>query len=73
NPCGFCGLNIGCTTEIAQLKRNCAVTIHSNCIYHHAELNYKHAAASSNTNPCTNIPIPCYLCPRNILSNYPTV
>ncbi len=72
-PYGFCGLDIGCTTEIVQPKRNRAITIYSTCIYHHTELNYKRAVAGSNVNPCTNIPITCHLCPRNILGEHPTV
>ncbi|KAF8984090.1 hypothetical protein BDQ17DRAFT_1214862, partial [Cyathus striatus] len=57
-PCQFCGEEGKCLTSLINKKKGGLVIV-STCQYQHSEMKYK--AASSN--PCTNVPIHCILCP----------
>ena len=63
NPCGWCGLE-GCKTHLIYKKRRKNPIISSNCSYHYDKLIYSKASVSGKTAACTNIPIPCPICPK---------
>ncbi|KAJ7683109.1 hypothetical protein B0H17DRAFT_909099, partial [Mycena rosella] len=68
DPCGFCGLD-GCFTQLVNWKHpKKSVSIQSTCRYHYSRMNYKQAKIASNRSPSTNVPTPCALCPRSIVS-----
>lgn len=73
-PCGFCGMD-GCFTQIIDEKKGSKIkcTIQSSCIYHYENMNYKAACKSSKSMPCTNVPIPCSLCPRSLSGDPQTI
>ena len=74
NPCGFCGCD-GCFTSLLEKKsgNSIKISITSNCPYHYEQMQYKHAAISSKTMPCTNVPIHCPLCPKSVSGNPQTI
>jgi hypothetical protein len=74
NPCGFCGQD-GCFTSLLEKKsgNSIKISITSNCPYHYERMQYKHAATSSSTMPCTNVPIHCPLCPTSVSGNQQTI
>jgi hypothetical protein len=71
NPCGFCGQD-NCFTQL-KLKKHGGFSIASNCPYHYSGMQYKKAAEFSKTNPCTNVPIHCPLCPPAVSGDPPTI
>jgi hypothetical protein len=62
SPCGFCGLDSGCQTQLSFTKQGVA-HIKSTCPYHYEKMQYKAALEPTKGSPCTNIPIHCRLCP----------
>jgi hypothetical protein len=74
NPCGFCRQD-GCFTSLLEKKsgNSIKISITSNCHYHYERMQYKHAATSSSTMPCTNVPIHCPLCPTSVSGNQQTI
>src|ERR1700727_2856947 len=55
----------GCFTSLLEKKsgNSVKISVTSNCPYHYEQMQYKHAATSSSTMPCTNVPIHYPLCP----------
>ncbi|KAJ7724109.1 hypothetical protein B0H16DRAFT_1333685 [Mycena metata] len=70
-PCGWCGLEGQCYTQVT--PKNSTVQITSNCPYHYARMVYKSAATFSKATPCTNVPLQCPLCPLSKSGNRKTV
>ena len=71
NTCGFCGQD-NCFTQL-KLKKYGGFPVASNCLYHYSGMQYKKAAEFSKTNPCTNVPIHCPLCPPAVSGDPPTI
>ncbi|KAF8156095.1 hypothetical protein B0H34DRAFT_659364, partial [Crassisporium funariophilum] len=63
NPCGWCGFE-GCKTHLTFKKRRKNPIISSNCPYHYDKLIYSKASVSGKTAACTNVPLPCPICPK---------
>ncbi|EDR01533.1 uncharacterized protein LACBIDRAFT_310849 [Laccaria bicolor S238N-H82] len=61
SPCGFCGLDSGCQTQLT-FKKNGVAVIKSTCPFHYEKMQYKAALEPTKASPCTNIPIHCRLC-----------
>lgn len=66
-PCGFCGQD-GCATQLTTRTAGSTIThsITSNCPFRHERMMYKAACISSDSAPCTNVPIHCQLCAPSI-------
>lgn len=60
DPCGWCGRD-GCLTQLS--KKGNTYSITSSCEYHYGKMVYGRAATSSQSSPCTNVPIHCPVCP----------
>ncbi|KAH9856505.1 hypothetical protein C2E23DRAFT_721964 [Lenzites betulinus] len=60
-PCGFCGREVGCKTQL--VLKNGTYKVSSSCRYHYASMLYASAIKSTTTTSCTNVPIHCQLCP----------
>ncbi|KAJ6526383.1 hypothetical protein B0H19DRAFT_970619 [Mycena capillaripes] len=71
-PCGWCGLEGQCHTQLTYKKKS-MVQITSNCSYHYAKMMYKSAATFSPAAPCTNVPLQCSLCPVSKSGNQKTI
>ncbi|KAJ7273135.1 hypothetical protein C8J57DRAFT_1063442 [Mycena rebaudengoi] len=71
-PCGWCGLERECHTQLTHGK-NSTVEITSNCPYHYAKMMYKSAATFTSATPCTNVPLQCALCPVSKSGNRKTI
>ena len=71
NTCGFCGQD-NCFTQL-KLKKYGGFSVASNCPYHYSGMQYKKAAEFSKTNPCTNVPIHCPLCPPAVSGDPSTI
>ncbi|KAJ7882078.1 hypothetical protein B0H14DRAFT_2340142, partial [Mycena olivaceomarginata] len=71
-PCGWCGLERQCHTQLTYNKKG-TVQITSNCSYHYAKMMYKSAATFSPATPCTNVPLQCSLCPISKSGNQKTI
>ncbi|KAF8155394.1 hypothetical protein B0H34DRAFT_849557 [Crassisporium funariophilum] len=69
-PCGFCGLDSTCQTQLA-MKKSGGTSISSTCSYHYEKMQYKAAQDPTKTSPCTNVPIHCQLCPPLGISGEP--
>ncbi|KAJ7840641.1 hypothetical protein B0H13DRAFT_1556165, partial [Mycena leptocephala] len=67
DPCGFCGRD-GCHTQLVGMSK-----ITSDCGYHYARMAYKTAKNCTVSNPCTNVPIHCPLCPWSASWNPRTI
>ena len=61
-PCGFCGLDSGCQTQLI-FKKHGVAHVKSTCPYHYEKMQYKAALEPTKGGPCTNVPIHCRLCP----------
>ncbi|KAJ7099638.1 hypothetical protein C8R43DRAFT_964190 [Mycena crocata] len=70
-PCGWCGLEGQCHTQLTEKKNSVQIT--SNCAYHYAKMMYKPAATFSSAAPCTNVPLQCSLCPISKSGNQKTI
>lgn len=53
------------------VKKGGTVSINSTCPYHYEKMSYKAALEPTKTNPSTNIPIHCQLCPPLAISGEP--
>ncbi|KAG9119441.1 hypothetical protein FRC07_005533, partial [Ceratobasidium sp. 392] len=63
--CGFCGGSGTCYSWVERQHKSAkAVQVRSNCPYRE-EFSYTAASKTSKTNPCTNRPIQCPLCPSD--------
>ncbi|KAF9021980.1 hypothetical protein BDZ89DRAFT_1163453 [Hymenopellis radicata] len=64
SPCGWCGRgDADCMVQMIQdTGGKKGPKIYSNCEYHHDGMRYAHAAAFSETSPCTNVPMHCPIC-----------
>ncbi|KZV81507.1 hypothetical protein EXIGLDRAFT_779657 [Exidia glandulosa HHB12029] len=71
-PCGFCGRDT-CVTAISYVKNRASPRIHSSCGYHYEGMRYSSASTSTDASPCTNVPIPCRLCPKSKAGHFRTV
>ncbi|KZV79434.1 hypothetical protein EXIGLDRAFT_707060 [Exidia glandulosa HHB12029] len=71
-PCGFCGRET-CVTAISYVKNRASPKIHSSCGYHYEGMRYSSASTSTDSSPCSNVPIPCRLCPKSKTGHYRTV
>jgi hypothetical protein len=69
-PCGFCGLDSTCQTQLT-VKKGGVLSISSTCPYHYDKMQYKAAQEPTKTSPCTNLPIHCQLCPPMGISGEP--
>ena len=69
-PCGFCGLDATCQTQLV-VKKGGGPSISSTCPYHYDKMQYKAAQEPTKTSPCTNVPIHCQLCPPMGISGEP--
>jgi len=63
NPCGWCGLDGMCRTQLTEAGTSISIT--SDCDYHYARMAYKRALVPSKRSPCTNVPLICPLCTPN--------
>ena len=54
-------------------KKNHAVSITLNCIYHYQNMSYNSVLQSTKSTPCTNVPIPCPLCLLTLSSKVCTI
>ncbi|KAJ7032090.1 hypothetical protein C8F04DRAFT_1185331 [Mycena alexandri] len=71
-PCGWCGLEGQCHTQLTPRLKG-AVQITSSCSYHYNRMVYKSAATSTAAAPCTNVPLQCTLCPISKSGNSKTI
>ncbi|KAF8165171.1 hypothetical protein B0H34DRAFT_830366, partial [Crassisporium funariophilum] len=69
NPCGWCGLQ-GCKTRMT--RKGKTTSISSNCAYHYSKMVYSRALISSESMPCTNVPVSCPICPSGQDQQSPT-
>ncbi|KAI0368713.1 hypothetical protein BV20DRAFT_998002 [Pilatotrama ljubarskyi] len=70
-PCGFCGRDRACKTQL--VKKGGSFKVSSSCRYHYVSMFYASAARSTLSTPCTNIPIHCPLCPLTASGNPATI
>lgn len=71
-PCGFCGMDFGCTTKLITGTGNKAAIIDSDCLYYY--MDYKTVINGRLKNsPCSNVPIHCELCPVSSEGNPATI
>lgn len=62
-PCGFCGRSGCCVTSVErQPQATKAFQVASDCLYRD-NFSYAAASKSSKSNPCTNRPVLCPVCP----------
>lgn len=50
------------------VRKNATVIINSTCPYHYEKMSYKAALQPTKTNPSTNVPIHCQICPPLAIS-----
>ena len=61
DPCGWCGQEGHCITQLVAKGKNFAVI--SNCDYHYTRMQYTKASTFvSGKSICTNVPLRCHLC-----------
>lgn len=71
DPCGWCGLEGHCITQLVAKGKKVAVI--SNCDYHYTRMQYTKASTFvSGKSICTNVPLRCYLCKHDINRPFPT-
>ena len=63
-PCGFCGRDGHCLTQL-QIGRRGAVKVASTCQYKYENVKYPAESESTDDSPCTNLLIYCPLCPKS--------
>lgn len=61
--CGFCARN-QCSIDLIPADKG-TFKIISNCQHSYASIKYKSASEYTPSDPCTNVPILCLLCPPN--------
>ncbi|KAF8152492.1 hypothetical protein B0H34DRAFT_637384, partial [Crassisporium funariophilum] len=61
NPCGWCGQEGKCKTHLT-VRPGKSPSVLSDCEYHYAGLRYFSACTSTQSSPCTNVPLQCSMC-----------